>query len=186
MQENYLCTEEVTVIFFCVQISFTSRFWDKISRMENTDEIWMRQAIADAREAALNHEVPIGACIVDKNGALLASASNRTILDNDPTAHAEILALRAAAAMIGNYRLTGSTLYSTIEPCAMCAGALVNARVKRLVYGAADERFGGVDTHFGIGISEVLNHRIEVTSGVLADECRALMQEFFRERRIGK
>ena len=154
--------------------------------MENADVIWMRQAITDAREAALNQEVPIGACIIDENGELLASAFNRTIIDNDPTAHAEILAIRAAAAKIGNYRLTGSTLYSTIEPCAMCAGALVNARVKRLVFGAADERFGGIETHFGIGISEVLNHRIEVTSGILADDCRALMQEFFRERRIGK
>lgn len=154
--------------------------------MENADEIWMRRAITDAREAALNHEVPIGACIIDKNGELLASAFNRTIIDNDPTAHAEILAIRAAAAKIGNYRLTGTTLFTTIEPCAMCAGAIVNARIQRLVYGAADERFGGVDTHFGIGVSEVLNHRFEVTSGVLADDCRALMQEFFRERRIGK
>jgi len=151
--------------------------------MENTDEIWMRQAIADAREAALNHEVPIGACIIDKNGALLASASNRTILDNDPTAHAEILALRAAAAMIGNYRLTGSTLYSTIEPCVMCAGAIVNARVERLVFGAHDERFGAVETLFNIGSDERLNHRLEITSGVLAENCRRLLQDFFRARR---
>ena len=143
----------------------------------------MREALRAANEAALIDEVPIGACIVDKNGELLASAFNRTIADNDPTAHAEILAIRVAAAKIGNYRLTGTTLYSTIEPCAMCAGALVNARVKHLVYGAPDERFGGIDTHFGVGISEVLNHRVEVTSGVLADECKELIQVFFREKR---
>ncbi|MGH9819740.1 MAG: nucleoside deaminase, partial [Pyrinomonadaceae bacterium] len=105
---------------------------------------------------------------------------------HDPTAHAEVLAIRAAAAKIGNYRLTGTTVFSTVEPCAMCAGALVNARVKRLVYGAADERFGGVDTHFRIGISEVLNHRLDVVSGVLAEECRSLMQEFFRIKRKEK
>jgi len=143
----------------------------------------MSEAVIAARQAALIDEVPVGACIVDENGELLATAFNRTISDNDPTAHAEILALRAAAAKIGNYRLTGTTIYSTIEPCAMCAGALVNARVKRLVYGAADERFGAMDTHFGIGVSEFLNHRVEIVSGILADECRALMKEFFRARR---
>jgi tRNA(adenine34) deaminase len=151
--------------------------------MQNQDEIWMREALRNAQEAAEIDEVPIGACIVDKNGGLLASAFNRTITDNDPTAHAEMLAIRAATAKTRNYRLTGTTVYSTIEPCAMCAGALVNARVKRLVYGAADERFGGVDTHFGIGISEVLNHSIEVTSGILVKECRELMQDFFRVKR---
>ena len=149
----------------------------------SSDEIWMSEAIIATRQAALIDEVPVGACIVDESGDLLATAYNRTITDNDPTAHAEILALRAATAKIGNYRLTGTTVYSTIEPCAMCAGALVNARVKRLVYGAADERFGAVDTHFGIGVSDILNHRIEVVPGILADECRALMQEFFRARR---
>jgi len=143
----------------------------------------MGEAIAAARQASLIDEVPIGACVVGEDDGLLASAFNRTIADNDPTAHAEILVLRAAAAKIENYRLTGATVYSTIEPCAMCAGALVNARVKRLVYGAADERFGGVDTHFGIGVSDILNHRIEVVSGILVDECRALMQEFFRAKR---
>ena len=143
----------------------------------------MREAIGIALQAAAIDEVPVGACIIDEDGKLLGSASNRTIIDNDPTAHAEVLAIRAAAAKIGNYRLAGATLYTTIEPCAMCAGAIVNARVKRLVYGARDERFGGVDTHFGIGISGVLNHLVEVRSGVLTEECRALMQEFFRRRR---
>ena len=143
----------------------------------------MQAAIECAGKAAAIDEVPIGSCILDANGELVARAFNRTITDNDPTAHAEILAIRAAAAKIGNYRLAGMTIYSTIEPCSMCAGAIVNARIKRLVYGAADERFGGVDTHFGIGVSEVLNHRVEVASGIMADECRALMQDFFRVRR---
>jgi len=143
----------------------------------------MQEALSNAQKAASIDEVPIGACILDENGELLASAFNRTISDNDPTAHAEILTLRGAAAKIDNYRLTGTTLYSTIEPCAMCAGAMVNARIKRLVYGADDERFGAVKTHFGIGVSEILNHRIEVVPGVLAEECRGLMQEFFRAKR---
>ena len=149
----------------------------------NLDESWMWKAIHLAREAAKLNEVPVGAVIVDGDGKILAAASNRTIKNNDPTAHAEILALRTAAIRAGNYRLTGATVYTTIEPCAMCAGALVNARVARLVYGAPDERFGAVETHFRICDSPELNHRIEITSGVLADNCRRLMQEFFRERR---
>jgi tRNA(adenine34) deaminase len=147
------------------------------------DEKWMHVAIASANDALAFGEVPIGACLVSDKGELTASAFNRTITFCDPTAHAEILTLRAAASKIGNYRLTGTTLYSTIEPCAMCAGALVNARVERLVYGAADERFGAVETRFRICDSEFLNHRLKITSDVLADDCRRLMQEFFRERR---
>jgi tRNA(adenine34) deaminase len=147
------------------------------------DENWIRKALQAARAAAELGEVPIGACLIDADGRLVASASNRTITDNDPTAHAEILVLREAARIIGNYRLTGMTVYTTIEPCVMCAGALVNARIKRLVFGAHDERFGAVETLFRLCDSEKLNHRIEITSGVLAEECRALMQEFFRERR---
>src|SRR5215204_398853 len=143
----------------------------------------MHIAITAANDARGLDEVPIGACLVSEDGELIASAFNRTITDCDPTAHAEILSLRAAAAKIGNYRLTGTTIYTTIEPCAMCAGALVNARVERLVYGAADERFGAVETRFRICDNEFLNHRLEITSGVLADECRRLMQDFFRERR---
>ena len=143
----------------------------------------MKVAIETARRAALMDEVPIGACVVGENGDLLSAASNRTIADCDPTSHAEILAIRMAAELLGNYRLNGVTVYSTIEPCAMCAGALVNARVKRLVYGANDERFGAVETHFGIGSSDVLNHTVEIESGVLAEECRELMQQFFRQKR---
>src|SRR5687767_13800612 len=147
------------------------------------DYQFMRLALAAARDAVKAGEVPIGACFVDANGNAVATSYNRTITDSDPTAHAEINVLRLAAAAAGNYRLTGSTVYTTIEPCVMCAGALVNARVKRLVFGAHDERFGAVETLFRICDSETLNHRIEVVSGVLADECRVLMQDFFRQRR---
>ncbi len=143
----------------------------------------MQKAIIEARRAADIGEVPVGAVVVDPAGELLALASNETIQNNDPTAHAEILAIRTAAAEIGNYRLTGSTIYTTVEPCAMCAGAIVNARLKRLVFGTHDERFGAVETHFRICDSPNLNHRLEVSSGVMAAECRGLMQDFFRARR---
>lgn len=151
--------------------------------MFTQDEEWMRIAIDVARLAARNGEVPVGAVIVESSGEMLVSASNLTITNNDPTAHAEIIALREAASKIGNYRLLNTTVYSTIEPCAMCAGALVNARVSRLVFGAHDDRFGAVETHFQIGTNEKLNHRIEVASGVFAEECRELMQSFFRAKR---
>ena len=145
-------------------------------------EMWMREALSAAREAESRHEVPIGACIVI-DGEVIAIAGNRTRTDCDPTAHAEIIALRAAAQRVGNYRLAGATVYSTIEPCAMCAGALIQARVPLLVYGALDEKAGAVDSHFGICNSDQLNHRIQVVRGVLETECRELMQEFFRARR---
>lgn len=153
-----------------------------MTELEN-DEKWMWRALHVAREAEKLGEVPIGAVLVDADGKILAATSNRTIKNNDPTAHAEILALRTAAIRVGNYRLTGTTMYSTIEPCAMCAGALINARVARLVFGAHDERFGAAETHFDICSSPKLNHRMEVTSGILAEKCRALMQEFFKARR---
>ncbi len=151
--------------------------------MDEEHEKWMWRAIGVARVAADLGEVPVGSIVLDAEGRILAAASNRTITDSDPTAHAEILALRTAALRVGNYRLTGTTVYTTIEPCAMCAGALVNARVARLVYGARDERFGAVETHFRICDSPELNHRIEITGGVLAENCRSLIQEFFRVRR---
>lgn len=143
----------------------------------------MRKALEAAAEAQNSDEIPIGACLINDQGELLAAAGNRTISDNDPTAHAEILVLREAARKIGNYRLTETTVYTTIEPCAMCAGALVNARIKRLVFGAKDERFGAVESVFNICNNSSLNHRMEIKSGVLAEECRALMQFFFREKR---
>ena len=150
---------------------------------QDLDARWMQMAFRAAVEAGERGEVPIGACVVTGEGQVLAVAGNRTRTDCDPTAHAEILALREAARNFENYRLTGMVVYSTIEPCAMCAGALVQARIKRLVYGARDERFGAVETHFRICDSSSLNHRMEITSGVLEEECRNLMQEFFRARR---
>lgn len=147
------------------------------------DESWMWRAIHVARDAVKVGEVPVGAIIVDNNDRILATASNRTITNIDPTAHAEILALRTAALRVGNYRLTGATVYTTIEPCAMCAGALVNARIARLVFGAHDERFGAVETNFQLCNSTELNHQIEITSGVLAKECAGLMQDFFKAKR---
>ena len=152
--------------------------------MFEIDEFWMKAALDAARKACEAGEVPVGACLIDENGNLLAAAGNLTITNSDPTAHAEILVLREAAAKIGNYRLTSATLYTTIEPCAMCAGALVNARIKRLVFGANDERFGAVESVFRICDSGSLNHRIEITKGVLAEECRNLIQDFFRQKRL--
>ncbi len=151
--------------------------------MFDKDEFWMRKAIEVAVQAQSVGEIPIGACLVDKNGELLAIAGNRTITDSDPTAHAEILVLRQSGAKIGNYRLTGTVLYTTIEPCAMCAGALVNARIEKLVFGAHDIRFGAAGSVFQICDSSSLNHQIEIKSGVLAEECRRLMQDFFRAKR---
>nr|MDQ3803043.1 tRNA adenosine(34) deaminase TadA [Acidobacteriota bacterium] len=134
-------------------------------------------------EACGRGEVPVGACVVTEAGALLAQAGNRTRTDCDPTAHAEVVALRQAARVFGNYRLTGAIVYSTVEPCAMCAGALVQARVRRLVYGARDEKAGAVESVFRVCDASSLNHRMELTPGVLVEECRALMQEFFKARR---
>ena len=146
------------------------------------DEHWMGQALAAAREAGASGEVPVGTCVVSDN-KLIAVSGNRTRTDCDPTAHAEIVALREAATKLGNYRLTGVDVYSTIEPCAMCAGAMIQARVRRLIYGAADERAGAVTSRFRICDTDFLNHRIEVSPGILEAECRELMQEFFRGRR---
>ena len=145
-------------------------------------EQWMREALRAAQEACARDEVPIGTCVVS-GGEVVAVAGNRTRTDCDPTAHAEIIALREAAAKLGNYRLTNAVVYSTIEPCAMCAGALIQARVPLLVYGATDETAGAVESHFGICDADFLNHRVQVIKGVLENECRALMQEFFRARR---
>ena len=142
----------------------------------------MRESLRAAREAQARDEVPIGTCVV-MNDQVIAIAGNRTRTDCDPTAHAEIVALREAAQKSGNYRLADSVVYSTIEPCAMCAGALIQARVRLLVYGATDEKAGAVESHFQICDSDQLNHRVEVVKGVLEAECRELMQEFFKARR---
>ena len=154
--------------------------------MIEIDLEFMRIALKLAGQAGASGEVPIGACIVTESGKLLATGFNRTIGKNDPTAHAEIEAIRQAGSKLGNYRLTGTVIYTTIEPCVMCAGALVNARIKRLVYGANDERFGAVRSLFSLCDNSSLNHRMEITDGILADECRTLMQEFFLIRRSAK
>jgi tRNA(adenine34) deaminase len=150
--------------------------------MALTDEDFMREALAEAEAAIAEGEVPVGAIVV-VGGEIKGRGRNAVIRINDPTAHAEILALREAARSVGNYRLMGATLYATIEPCAMCAGAIVHARIKRLVYGARDLKAGAVDTHFGICVAEFLNHRVEVESGLLEDDCRRVLQSFFRAKR---
>jgi tRNA(adenine34) deaminase len=141
----------------------------------------MRRALAQARRAAARGEVPVGAVLV-REGEVLAEAANQPVSSGDPTAHAEVLALRQGAAAAGNYRLPGTTLYVTVEPCLMCVGALVNARVATLVYGAPEPKFGAVVSRLSLAALR-LNHRVEVVSGVLEDECRALLVEFFRARR---
>ncbi len=151
------------------------------SELTDLDLTLMRAALAEAEAAAENGEVPVGA-VVARDGQILAAARNRVLETGDPTAHAEILALRAAADRIGNYRLTGCDLYATVEPCLMCAGAIVHARVRRLVYGPPEPKFGGVESK--LALDELgLPHRLTVVSGVLADEGRELLQTFFRERR---
>jgi tRNA(adenine34) deaminase len=147
------------------------------------DAHWMRQALVAAHEARGRGEVPVGTCIVNGD-EMLAVAGNRTRTDQDPTAHAEVVALREAARRVGNYRMTDAVVYSTVEPCVMCAGALIQARVRRLVYGARDERAGAVESRFKVCDTDFLNHRIEITAGVLEEECRQVMQDFFRERRL--
>ena len=142
----------------------------------------MREALRLAREGADAGEVPVGAVVVIA-GEIVGRGWNSPVARNDPTAHAEILALREAAACVGDYRLEGAVLYATLEPCAMCAGALVAARVARLVFGARDLRFGGVRSKFQIADSDLLNHRVEVVENVLAVECVELLREFFEKRR---
>ena len=142
----------------------------------------MREALRLARLAADAGEVPVGAVAV-WGGEIVASAFNSPISRNDPTAHAEILALRQAAGRIGNYRLDGVTLYCTLEPCAMCAGALVTARIGRLVFGTRDLRFGAVRSKFQLADSDLLNHRVEIVEGVLGPECVDLLRGFFEEKR---
>jgi tRNA(adenine34) deaminase len=143
----------------------------------------MEHALELARCAEQAGEVPVGAVLV-RDGELIGEGSNQPIGSCDPTAHAEILALRQAALRVGNYRLVDSTLYVTLEPCPMCAGALVHARVRRVVYGASDSRSGACGTVFNLLQSDVLNHQAEVEGGILAEECASLLQDFFRARRV--
>jgi tRNA(adenine34) deaminase len=150
--------------------------------LESTDEIFMAEALAEARRAAAEGEVPIGAVVV-LEGRVVGRGRNARERLADPTAHAEILALQEAARALGRWRLTGATVYATLEPCPMCAGALVNARVDRLVYAVPDPKAGAAGTLFDIPRDARLNHRIQVDAGVRSEECSKLLKEFFRSKR---
>ena len=151
--------------------------------MSEADDVrWMMYALELAQCAAAEGEVPVGAVVV-KDGVMIGAGWNRPIAAHDPTAHAEIQALRAAARQVGNYRLLDTTLYVTLEPCAMCSGAMVHARVGRVVYGAADPRTGAAGSVFNLLQAPQLNHQAEVCGGVLAEECGALLRKFFQARR---
>ncbi len=151
--------------------------------MVTDDCTYMRLALSEAEKAGQCGEVPVGAVLVAPDGTVLAAAGNRTIRFNDPSGHAEMIAIRQAAARVGNYRLVGTTLYSTIEPCIMCAGAAIHARIARIVFGAADPKWGAAGSMYDFCGDSRLNHCIHVTTGVMADACRALIQDFFRARR---
>ena len=147
------------------------------------DELWMEDALRAARRGLDAGEVPVGAVVVYQ-GTIVGRGFNRNISDNDPTAHAEVVALREAGVTMGNHRLEGCELFATIEPCAMCAGALVHARIRRLVFGADDPKAGAVRSVMQVLNHPSLNHQIEVRSGVLAGKCTEMLQEFFRTRRV--
>lgn len=147
------------------------------------DKEFMSLALEEALRAYHENEIPIGAVLIDEDGILVSREHNRIEQLHDATAHAEILALREASQKLNRRRLTNCTLYSTVEPCAMCAGALVLCRVKRLVYGAVDSKFGAAESIFNVVNNPALNHQLEVTAGILEEECRQLMKKFFNSRR---
>ncbi|MBI4844732.1 MAG: tRNA adenosine(34) deaminase TadA [Nitrospirae bacterium] len=153
--------------------------------MNETDEYYMEFAIREAEKAMAKEEVPVGAVLV-RDGEVIASAHNLRETANDPTAHAELLAIREGAIRFGSWRLTDSTLYVTKEPCVMCAGAMVNARLGRLVYGCGDSRFGASESIYHITSDPRLNHSVEVKAGVLEDECANILKRFFAKLRVGK
>jgi tRNA(adenine34) deaminase len=148
-----------------------------------TDEFWMEEALREAQRAQAVGEVPVGAVVVS-DGRIVGRGYNRPISSHDPTAHAEVVALREAGQRLGNYRLAACDLYVTVEPCAMCAGAIVHARIRRLIYGAEDPKAGAVASTMRVLENPALNHHVEVVSGVLAGRCMEQVQAFFRERRI--
>ncbi|MDE2196593.1 MAG: tRNA adenosine(34) deaminase TadA [Gammaproteobacteria bacterium] len=163
--------------------AFTHQLSPVIHKAAGEDDLhWMQAALALACQAEAQGEVPVGAVVV-KDGAIIGRGWNHPISARDPTAHAEIIAMRAAARALGNYRLTDTTIYVTLEPCAMCAGAMVHARVRRLVFGAADPRAGAAGSVFNVVQAAPLNHRLEVTAGVMAEECGELLRRFFADRR---
>jgi len=149
------------------------------------DAHWMREALALAQQAWQRDEVPVGAVVV-KDGSIVGRGFNQPISGCDPTAHAEIVALRDAADTLGNYRLPGCSLYVTIEPCAMCAGAIIHARIERLIYGTAEPKAGAAGSALDLFSNPNMNHRVIISPGVLADECRAVIQDFFQHKRQNK
>ena len=151
--------------------------------LDTRDEHWMGLALDQARQAAAAGEVPVGAVVV-KDGQLVATGRNAPIAGHDPTAHAEVMALREAARVLGNYRLDGCTLYVTLEPCAMCSGAMLHARLARVVFGAADPRTGVAGSVLNLFAQPLLNHQTQVTGGVLADDCAKVLKDFFRPKRM--
>ncbi len=156
-----------------------------MAEVNHTDSatVHMKSAICEAQKAADRGESPVGAVLVDAKGNVLSNDGNRSIELNDPSAHAEMQVIRKAASITGNYRLTGSTLYVTLEPCLMCAGAMIHARIKRLVFGALDPKAGAVVSMFEIGTDQRLNHTIEIQSGLLAEESSQLLKDFFKSKR---
>ena len=155
---------------------------DVLEPEELGEELWMEEALREALRALALGEVPVGAVVVH-GSRVIGRGSNRNLVDHDPTAHAEIVALREAGRELGNYRLTGCEMYVTLEPCAMCAGAMVHARLKRLVYGADDPKAGAVQTVMQVLNHPGMNHQVEVTKGVLAGRCAEMLQSFFRDKR---
>lgn len=158
---------------------------DISQEQKELDVFWMQHALELAHRAESEGEVPVGAVVV-YDEQVIGEGWNRPIIDNDPTAHAEIMALRAAAKKINNYRLLDTTLYVTLEPCIMCTGAIIHARVKRVVYGALDPKAGASESAFSILGTDCLNHKVEVENGILAEECGQILTEFFRTRRKEK
>jgi tRNA(adenine34) deaminase len=158
---------------------------EKQGSMQSSDAAWMELALEQARLAEQAGEVPVGAVVI-KNGEIIGRGHNRNLLDNDPTAHAEIVALRQAAKRLGNHRLTDCVIYATVEPCAMCAGAMVHARLARLVYGAADPKAGAAGSALVVLNHPALNHIMEITPGVLQEKCSELLKAFFQARRRGE
>ena len=155
----------------------------KLHFSDEKDIHFMRLALQEAHKAQRRGEVPVGAVIVDQNDTILAKAGNRSIADRDPSGHAEIVAMREAGKGLDNYRLLNTTLYATIEPCVMCAGAMIHARISRLVFGARDPKTGAVVSLYMIGCDRKLNHQLEVKGGVLEEECAELLSSFFRKKR---
>lgn len=149
-----------------------------------TDEIWMRHALELAKCAESIGEIPVGAVIVDENGQLIGEGFNQSIIKHNPTAHAEIMAIEQAGQFLHNYRLVNTTLYVTLEPCIMCAGAIIHSRIKRVVYGASDYKTGAAGSYINILSRTGINHFTQITSGVLASECSSMLSNFFKKRRL--